>query len=91
MISEELRRKLMAEKVYITEDGRFGRSLVLRQPWSPEFASVIEREGIRELSLKGIGPRPVWPDDHLDFLEEVPESVTRFHVYSGKVVDLSPW
>ena len=80
----------MGEKAYIKEDEGFGRGLVLRQPWSPEFASVIEREGIRELSLKGIGPPPVWTDEHLDFLEEVPESVTRFQVYSGKVIDLSP-
>ena len=80
----------MGGGTYITEDEGSGRCLVLRQPWSLEFASVIKREGIRELSLQGHGSPPRWPDEHLHFLEEVPECVTRFHVYSGKVVDLSP-
>ncbi len=80
----------MGRGVYIREYGRFGRCLVLRQSWSQEFASVIESEGVLTLTLDGDGRSPVWPDEHLDFLEEVPTSVTGFKVFSWNVNDLSP-
>lgn len=78
------------ERFYLSEgeDDRIGRTIVLRQPWSSDFISVIERENIRCLRLSFSAG---WKDSCIDFLNEVPKSITGFEVYSWKVSDLSPF
>jgi len=74
-------------KFFIEEDDPSGRCLVLEEAWSPQFADVIKTERIRTLRFSFSNG---WKDDNIDFLDQIPDCVAGFQVYSWKVSDLSP-
>lgn len=74
------------DQFFIDDEGS-RRCIALRGEWSPRLATVIENEGVQSLRLSFSNG---WKGENIDFLGEVPSSVTGFEIFSWQVTDLSP-